>query len=236
MKNSITCPACNSENPFYANVCKNCKSYLRERIFNIDLWSTISSLIENPSKAFRTVIFSEHKNFIFFIILIASAKHLVNARFISILTKGEFSSTVNLFTSYLIVLGSFLFLLLLFSSIIKIIAGSINIKTRFKDNLAVISYTQLPYIFALIILFPLELIIYGDYLFSLNPSPYTIKETIAILFTIVEVLIVCWSVLLSFFGFYTFSKNIIFSISLAIFYNTFYAGLLIILSLFAFSL
>ena len=57
-----------------------------------------------------------------------------------------------------------------------------NIPLRFKDTFALIIYSQIPYLFGLIILFPLELVIFGDYLFSKNPSPFTIKGTLAYLF------------------------------------------------------
>ncbi len=60
MKNTITCKNCKDENPFYGLICKSCGSYLRERIFNIDLFKIMGLLIESPQKGFEIIIHSEH--------------------------------------------------------------------------------------------------------------------------------------------------------------------------------
>ncbi len=83
MKNIVTCPNCSSENPYYKETCSSCNSFIRDKISNLDLWNIIGLLIENPVKAFRQIIYSQHKNFIFFILFFVSIKFLINARFIS---------------------------------------------------------------------------------------------------------------------------------------------------------
>ena len=142
MKNSVTCPNCNFENPFYNSVCSSCKYYLRDRIYNIDLWTLISSLIESPTKAFHTIIFSEHKNFISFILFFVAIKYLINVRFISMLSVGEFQSTIGLQYSYLILFGIMIIYFLLFSFVYKFSGKSNEINLRFKDTLALIIYFQ----------------------------------------------------------------------------------------------
>jgi hypothetical protein len=97
--------------------------------------------------------------------------------------------------------------------VVKIIWKNLGFSTRFKDNLAVIIYSQMPIIFALIILFPLEIVIFGEYLFSTNPSPFQIKSTIAYVFFSVEILLFLWSFFLTFAAFYVSSKNIVLSTS-----------------------
>jgi len=213
MKNSVTCPNCNSENPFYNSVCSGCKFYLRDKIYNIDLWTVISSLIENPTKAFRTIIFSEHKNFILFILFFVTIKYLINARFIAMVSVGEFQSTIGLQYSYLIVLGIIVLFFLLFSFIYKLLGNFNDSNIRFKDILALIIYSQIPVLFGLFILFPLELVIFGDFLFSLNPTPFIIKGTIAYLFLVIEIGLVIWSIFLVFNAFRTQSQNLFFSLT-----------------------
>src|SRR3972149_10116139 len=102
MKNSIACPNCSTENPPYVYICKSCNSFIRDRVYNIDLWNLTGLLIENPKKAFQLIVYSEHKNFIIFILLLVAAKLLVNARFASMLSLGEYNPTTNFFLSYLI--------------------------------------------------------------------------------------------------------------------------------------
>jgi hypothetical protein len=212
MKNSVTCPNCNSENPFYNSICSSCRFYLRDRIYNIDFWTILSSLIETPAKALRTIIFSEHKNFIFFILFFVSIKYLINARFIAMLSVGEFQSTIGLQLSYMIVLGITLIYFIIFSLIYKSLSKRNEINIRYKDTLALILYSQIPFLFGLFILFPLELVILGDYLFSMNPTPFIIKGSITYFFLAIEIGLVIWSIILVFKAFLTQSQHFLFSI------------------------
>ena len=212
MRNSVTCPNCNSENPFFNSICSGCKYYLRDKIYNLDLWTIISSLIETPTKAFRTIIFSEHKNFILFILFFVSIKYLINARFISMVSVSEFQSTIGLQLSYLIVLGITLIYFVIFSLIYKSLSKRDEVNIRYKDTFALIIYSQVPFLFGLFILFPLELVILGDYLFSMNPTPFIIKGSITYFFLAIEIGLVIWSIFLVFKAFLTQSQHFLFSL------------------------
>ncbi len=236
MKNSINCPNCNNENPFYNSVCSNCRVYLRDRVYNLDLWSTISSIIETPSKAFKIIILSEHKNFIFFILLFIGFKYLINVRFISMISLGDFQSTIGLQYSYLLVLGVTLVYFILFSFLYCLSGKAYNIYLRFKDTLALIIYSQIPYLFGLIILFPLELVIFGDYLFSKNPTPFTIKGSLSYLFLTLEIAIVIWSFFLIFKVFRTQSHHLIFSILSSTTFVVLFWSLIYLCSVFVFTI
>lgn len=236
MKNSVACPNCNAENPFYNSVCLKCKSYLRERVYNLDLWTLLSSIIESPTKAFRTVIFSEHKNFIFFLLLFLSLKYLIIVRFISAITIGDFQSTVGLQISYSIVLGGTIILFLIFSFLYNLVGRYNNIFLRFKDSLSLIIYSQIPLIFGLIILFTLELVIFGDYLFSINPTPFIIKGNIAYLFFALEWGTIIWSIFLLLKAFRAQSQSLSFSLIATIIFFVMLSSLLYFCSLFVFTI
>jgi len=155
-------------------------------------------LVESPKKAFTEIVFSEHKNFIVFILLFVAAKLLVDIRFISLLTVGEFNVTTGLMFSYLIVAGLLVIIILLISFLAKFVFQSFKIETRFRDNIAVLIYSLIPHVFGIIFLFILELVVFGDYLFSVNPTPFVIKGLIAYLFFGAEILIILWSAYLSY--------------------------------------
>lgn len=235
-KNIIVCPKCGKENPFYNTVCSECKTYLRNKVYNIDLFSTSASLVDNPIGAFRSIVFAEHKNFVFFLIIIIALKYLINARFLSLLTVGEFNSTIGLLVSYLIVLSATLIFYFLYVAALKTFGQLNELEIRIKDAFAVIIYSQIPFVFAIVILFPLELIIFGDYLFSLNPSPFIIKEAVAYVFLAIECIVFLWSIFLSFWAFYVISGNIIFSLINTTIFNLFLAALIILCSVFVFRL
>ena len=236
MKNSVTCPNCSVENPFYNSVCSNCRSYLRHRVYNLDLWSLISLIIESPTKAFRTVIFSEHKNFIFFLLLFLALKYLIITRFISIITIGEFQSSVGLQVSYPIILGGTIVFFLIFSLLYNLAGMYSNISLRFKDTLSLIIYSQIPLVFGLIILFTLELVIFGDYLFSINPTPFVIKGFMAYLFFVLECGTIIWSIFLLFKAFRAQSQSLSFSLTATIIFFILLSALLYFFSIFVFTI
>jgi len=198
MKNVIVCSSCSTANPPFEYICKKCNSFIRSRVYNIDLWKTMGLLVESPKKAFTEIVFSEHKNFIVFILLFVAAKLLVDIRFISLLTVGEFNVTTGLMFSYLIVAGLLVIIILLISFLAKFVFQSFKIETRFRDNIAVLIYSLIPHVFGIIFLFILELVVFGDYLFSVNPTPFVIKGLIAYLFFGAEILIILWSAYLSY--------------------------------------
>jgi hypothetical protein len=236
MRNSVTCPNCNSENPFYNSICSICRFYLRDRVYNIDLWATLSSLVESPSKAFRTIIFSEHKNFMIFVFLFVCIKYLINARFVSMISLGDFQSTVSLQISYLMLTGAALAYFLVFSLVYKLSARLNKIQIRLKDTFAIIVYSQVPFLFGLIILFTLELVIFGDYLFSINPSPLIIKGIIAYLFLALESGLVIWNIFLVFKAFRVQSQNFVFGYLSSLAFVVLFWTLIYFCSLFVFTI
>ncbi len=212
MKNRISCSNCSAENPPYVYTCKNCNSFIRERVFNIDLWNVIGLLIESPKKAFELIVFSEHKNFISFLLIFIAIKLLVNTRFISLISLGTYNPTTSLYLSYLMVFGILVVYLILFSFCFTFINKLLHITTRFRDNFAVLTYSLLPNVFGIIFLFIIEIVVFGEYLFSINPTPFVIKGITAYLFVAAEVLLIFWSVILTLKAFKVQTDSLLYSI------------------------
>lgn len=194
------CNKCLYNNAPYQSICGNCKAYLREKIVNIDLWITIQKLIESPYEAFRSIVFAEHKNFIFFLLFFISIKNLIIARFISVPELGKegviTSLPVLFFFSLLMTIGFIVFI----SFIQSIIFQRLNIKLRTIDVIALNSYSQIPLIFSLILIFPVELIVLGSDIFSNNPYAFQIKPTITYILLSIEAIMVLWSFILYYFS------------------------------------
>ena len=212
MKNVVICKSCNTENPYYEVICNSCHSYLKERIFNIDLWKTIEQLIETPVRAFQRIIQSEHKNFISIIFALAAFKLFINSIFISLLLFRNENASNIFFTRLLLFAGGMLVILLILSLLLLLIIKKGGIKTRYKDIFSILTYSLTPYFFAAFILFPIEIIIFGEYLFSVNPSPYTIKSFLAWTITGLEILLIIWSLFLMTMGIFAQTKSNKFSI------------------------
>jgi len=230
MKNVVRCPKCGTENPFYKLTCLNCKNYLREKVYNLDLWKLTGLLIENPAGAFKLIIHSEHKNFIIFITVLFSIKTFINSRFFSFIDSGNSLLKINMGLELLITLAASIIVIFIYSILVTLINKIGGLKTRIRDNHAILSYSLIPYLFALIVLFPIEIIIFGDYLFSNNPSPFIIKPAIAYILLGFEVSLILWGIFLTITGIYTVSKNILYSILAGILFTVYLFSYFFILS------
>ncbi|MCJ7555177.1 MAG: hypothetical protein MUO34_14995 [Ignavibacteriaceae bacterium] len=210
MKNAVICKNCSAENSIYTHICTSCKYFIRDKVSNIDIGETIESIAESPSTAFKKIIFSEHKNFIVFLTILFALRILILSRFVSLILSESAISTTPLIMSYLSVLSSVIVLFVLISTLISFILNKKDYKVRFRDIYSLNIYSTVPNLFAVIILFPIELIVFGAYLFSNNPNPFQVKTTIAYILFSFELGMILWSVFLNYKANYalTASKSV----------------------------
>ncbi|MFA3781918.1 YIP1 family protein [Melioribacteraceae bacterium 4301-Me] len=211
MKNTIECINCKEENPLYRLTCLKCNSFLRSRIYNINLFQTIAELFESPVSTFKNIIYSDHKNFIIWLTILMSIKFaLISFQVKNIFTEGKYSITVLFTSSFssLLIFAAFLILIALLITILNYVLG---LKTRFKDNYSIYIYSFVPQIISLIILFPVEIALYREYWFTFNPSPFVIKPTVTYFLFAIEGIMIAWSLLLLIFATYAQSRNKLYS-------------------------
>lgn len=220
MKNFLTCSSCNSSNPLYAYTCSNCNAFLRARISNIDFWSVLAKLIESPVKAAEIIIQSDHKNFISLILFLSGIKFVMNLWILN----NAFSIDENIsnnfigsiFTGFLFFVVGLVIMALLFTVVMR----HLKIKTRFKDNLALYTYSFLPFIATLLVLSPVQIALFGFYWFTFNPSPIIIKELASYVIIFIEGLFTIWSFVILVISDYVQTRNVIVSLILAILQGT----------------
>ena len=192
----IACPVCSHENNDFAITCASCSSFIQNRIVNLDFFTTLWNIIENPSNALRSVILSEHKNYV----LMLGAFYSISVVF-AVFWAGSFG---NLFDNILplmvlgIVFGLVLAIpLVFFQSYVlhhamKLVGGN----GSFKNTYAVYGWSLVPLAVATAIILPIELATLGLYLFSTNPSGYEYKPLVYILLLSIHGLLVLWNFLL----------------------------------------
>ncbi len=212
MKKVQICPNCNTENPFYALNCTNCKAFLRSKIANIDLWSTLWKLFESPIKTAETIIHSEHKNFVSIVLLLTGLKTGFSFLVVSNALQLPSSKVTSSFSLIFICAIVFIIALLAVSFLITKLNNALGIKNRFKDNVALYSYSFLPAVFAMIVLTPVKLAIFGLYWYSFNPSPLLFKPMTTYVMMFLEAVFYLWSIILLITSTYAQTKNIFYSI------------------------
>lgn len=212
------CKKCGHINSAYKNICSECKCYLRERIVNIDLWNTIQLIIEDPVRAFKRIIFSEHKNFIVFITFFIALKNLITVRFLSIPDLGLNGVRTSFIFSLILMSLITILLLISLSSVQSILYRKKAINLRLKDIFAVNAYSFIPYLFGLIFIFPVELIVLGEDIFSNNPYSFQIKPLITFLLIGFEFLTIFWSFYLIHRTIFLITSKRVFSIFITSFY------------------
>lgn len=219
MKNLQVCKSCSAENPIYVSTCEKCNFIIRDKVVNIDLWSEISHLLESPVNAFRTVIQAEHKNFVISILLFAAVKFSLDSTFLSMLLHKNNYADFRIFSNLIFVIILLLAVLSLYSFFIRVITKRSDAKTRFKDNLAVVAYSLIPHSIALCIIFPIEIAVFGGNLFSINPSPFLLKPTLAYILSGFEILVFIWGIFLGMVAMYAQTRSKIFGIITGLFFN-----------------
>lgn len=232
METKLKCRNCGTNNPFYQLTCSNCSAYLREKIFNIDLWSILPQLIESPAEAYSKIIHAEHKNFTIFFLFLAAIKLGITSIFISLAAAGNNHYMQSAISVFLVSAGILVVTILLTALSFTKILKQEGTSTRIRDNISVLIFSLVPYAAALIILFPIELIVFGYNVFSVNPSPFHIKSAIAYIMLSFEILIIVWAVFLSFVAFRKQSGGYTIPVVFTIIFNGIVYGLLTLAALF----
>jgi hypothetical protein len=166
----IKCSICSTLNDEFAVVCTSCHGYLQERVPNLDFFSTFWKLIESPRQAFRHIIISEHKNYIIVLNLIMgpmlmfgmmwawkTGEYFDNLLFLMLLgiVAGVMISPVYFLVSNALVFG-----------IMRLFRG----EGTWRNTMAVLAWSHSPFMFAFLIVLPIQLAVLGLPLFSRNPS------------------------------------------------------------------
>ena len=202
MANTNNCTNCGSENPYYQLKCNKCHSFIRRRVVNIELWENIGKVIESPSKAFENIIFAEHKNFLILMMFLFGLTIFADLNLVSNILFEE-SILFTALISFGIIIGS----VFINAFLVKTLLSAFNTKTRFLDNYYLSVFANVPQILSLILLLPVQFALFGEFWFTFNPSPFLIKAAQAYIIIGLEIILILWSVILTFVGFNVTAKS-----------------------------
>jgi hypothetical protein len=171
----ISCLVCHTENDKYTTICKKCGSFLQNRVPNLDLFDTIWKIIENPRKAFKSIMLAEHKNYsLFLYVLLGICFTFYGFWYFKI--GDRFQNLLSLiFWGLLIGIPAGCILCPIVSFFHRILSRFLGGQATFRNSLGITSYAMIPFIFSLVFILPIELMTFGMYFFSFNPHPMAIN-------------------------------------------------------------
>ena len=203
----ISCKVCNAENDEFATVCRNCKSFIQNRITNLDFFDTVWKVIESPRKAFHDITLAQHKNYSLLLFsFFGVALSLTGFWYFRL--GPRFDSLLNLLgEATLIGVGLGIVASALFTFVFHWTARAFGGKGTLQDSLGTLAYSTTPVSISLFLILPVELLTFGMYLFTSNPDPYSIKPTSFVALVAFDALMGLWSFILFVVG-GTVSKQI----------------------------
>jgi len=188
---------------------------MRARIVNIDLWAVVGNLLHSPVNTLKTLICSEHKNFISLILFLASFKVILNLILLSNLFDLDGVGRISFTNVVLISLVSSVIIAFV-SYLVTKLNSLLGLMNRFLDNLTIYSYSFIPVILVLVIITPIQFALFGNYWFTFDPSPFIIKPTVAKVLIFIELLFQLWTIVLLITSTYAQTNNKKYSIILGV--------------------
>ena len=196
----ISCSICQTSNHHLETICTQCHAFLQTRIDNLDLFGTAWKLFERPMSAFRTIAIAEHKNYG----IILSALAGVSMAFVSLwaLKAGEYDHTLISVISLGVTVGPVagILVVLFLALCLKFFSQCIGRFSSFRNAFAVMAYSTIPLVIALLFVFPIELLTFGNFFFMSNPSPYLLKPLSYVTLLSLHAGFALWSSLLALIG------------------------------------
>ena len=196
----ITCPVCRTQNHHLNVVCVSCGGFVQGRVDNLDLFSTIWKLIENPRAAFLSISLARYKNYSTIVPSVAGIG-LVFAFFWFIKAGDHTSSAFNLLSGGTVAgppVG--VILIATMTTLAGIVLRISGIPVRFRNLYAVLAYSLVPVVLSVFFVLPLEIFTFGRYFFSLNPPPWLLKPVSYYLFVSLGYIVAAWTIYLAVTG------------------------------------
>lgn len=195
-----SCPVCGAANDDLAMVCASCKGYIQAKVDTLDLFHTLWGLMESPSPTMRRIAIARHKNYV----LLLSACFGISSVF-GLLWLGAWGPKLGGLGPCVLAalsVGPFVGWVLwgVLSAILRISTKLFGGHSTFRETGAVLGYSFFPIVLTLFFLMPVELAVFGQYLFDNNPPPIVINPTAYVALCSLDAVAVLWSWILLVIG------------------------------------
>ncbi len=193
----ITCSVCKTENHHLNIICSSCGGFIQTKIENLDLFSILGKLIDNPKKAFLIISVARHKNYSVFLSLLFGIAFL-NMIYESI-HIGDLLNEDGSILLLLVLIGPLvgISLLSLYSITLLVVARLLVAPVKFRNIFAVCSYSTIPFSIFFILFFPIKLLTFGISHYGIYPPAQIINPIVYYISFYLEFIFFLWFLFLS---------------------------------------
>lgn len=192
----MTCTVCGAENPATATICTSCRAFLQNRIPTLDLFQTAWGCLVSPVRTFHAITIAEHKNYALTLFGFAGIPFVAStvASFQGGALIGGFLETMALSTMLGFIVG---FVAGLVTTLIHWLqARLVGGDRSFRLSLGIVAYSLVPAAAIGLLIYPIQLLTFGEHWFAANPHPSTINEVSYWTLQMLQWAGVLWSVVL----------------------------------------
>jgi len=192
----IACTVCGTPNDEFAVVCVSCKSFLQTKVDNLNLFETLWALMESPRAAFRRIALARNKNYV----IVLSSLLGIAGVYAVIWLRALGPRFPNL--AFLVGAGILagpplgIVLVLLLSVLVHRLGRLLGGRGTYRNVRAVVAYAAVPVVYSLVIVFPVEIALFGTYFFSNNPPPLVINPAAYVVLLGMDGAALLWSLAL----------------------------------------
>lgn len=172
----MRCQVCNAENPNLSVRCSACGSILQDRVKALDLYTTVFNVWRFPDSTLKKIVLASHRNYS----LLLAALEGIGLSFLTLyIIKAADIYSVDL-THLLVsglVLGVVVFLpaIYLFGALSFVSMRAWRTGATFRGILSGVIYGLHPLALGAVLLVPMQVAVFGSYIFSNNPPPQVIN-------------------------------------------------------------
>lgn len=170
-----TCRVCGTSNDPLALTCSHCKGYLQAKVDALNLFETIWGIVESPGATLRRIVLARHKNYV----LLLSALFGIALVYGIVWFRHAGNSIADpvLLGATGLILGPPVGLVLvgLFAVAMTRVSRMLGGKASLRNSHAVAAFATIPIVCSLVLVFPVELAVFGFDLFRSNPHPMVIN-------------------------------------------------------------
>jgi hypothetical protein len=192
----ITCQVCGTGNDDLAVVCRSCKGFVQGKVDTLNLFETLWGLMDSPSRTFKKIALARSKNYVLLLAAVCGIA-AVYAAFWAVQIGRRIEGLVSILgIGFAAGVPAGIIGLLLLSVVLRAAARALGGTGTVRNVFAVCAYASAPIVLSLAVVFPVEIALFGIYLFDRNPSPMVLKPVPYVVLAVIDASALLWSFVL----------------------------------------